>query len=63
MEAKADMNHNELIERTMKTLERSHSANAMAALVHALQVDIPAIRDASARMILRSGSSLGKIEI
>lgn len=57
------MNHNELIERTMKTLERSHSANAMAALVHALQVDIPAIRDASARMILRSGSSLGKIEI
>ncbi len=57
------MKHNAHIERTMKTLERSHSANAMAALVHALQVDIPAIRDAAAQTILRSGSSLGKVEI
>ncbi|HCS50839.1 MAG TPA: hypothetical protein DIW81_04480 [Planctomycetaceae bacterium] len=62
-DAEDDMNHNEQIERTMKTLERSHSANAMAALVHALQVNIPAIRDAAARTIMRSGSSLGKVEV
>ncbi len=51
------------IEKTMRLLEQSRSTAAMTAFVHALQVDSPKIRDSAARAILRSGSSLGKMEL
>ena len=47
----------------MRALEQSRSTNSMVALIHALKVKIPGIRNEAARAILRSGSSLGKIEI
>ncbi|MCG6154483.1 HEAT repeat domain-containing protein [Rubinisphaera margarita] len=51
------------IEKTMRLLEQSRSTAAMTAFVHALQVGSPKIRDSAARAILRSGSSLGKMEL